>query len=74
MTRTQSILESKAPSDKRRAETLLSVVPPVVDTICYRAKQCVERCLKAFLTLVDRHVERTHNALPRAEIEKWGAT
>ena len=43
---------------------MLSVVPPVVDTSCYHAQQCVEKCLKAFLTAADRHVERTHS-LPR---------
>lgn len=55
---------SKAANDLRTAETMLSVVPPVVDTSCYHAQQCAEKCLKAFLTAADRHVERTHS-LPR---------
>ena len=55
---------AKAANDLRTAETMLSVVPPVVDTSCYHAQQCVEKCLKAFLTAADRHVERTHS-LPR---------
>ena len=64
---------AKAANDLRTAETMLSVVPPVVDTSCYHAQQCTEKCLKAFLTAVDRHVERTHS-LPRlvelcAEVE-----
>jgi HEPN domain-containing protein len=64
---------AKAANDLRTAETMLSVVPPVVDTSCYHAQQCVEKCLKAFLTAADRHVERTHS-LPRlvelcAEVE-----
>ena len=55
---------AKAANDLRTAETMLSVVPPVVDTSCYHAQQCVGKCLKAFLTAADRHVERTHS-LPR---------
>ena len=64
---------AKAANDLRTAETMVSLVPPVVDTSCYHAQQCVEKCLKAFLTAADRHVERTHS-LPRlvelcAEVE-----
>ena len=55
---------AKAANDLRTAETMVSLVPPVVDTSCYHAQQCVEKCLKAFLTAADRHVERTHG-LPR---------
>lgn len=55
---------AKAANDLRTAETMISVVPPVVDTTCYHAQQCVEKCLEAFLTATDRHVERTHS-LPR---------
>ena len=55
---------AKAANDLRTAETMVSLVPPVVDTSCYHAQQCVEKCLKAFLTAADRHVERTHS-LPR---------
>lgn len=64
---------AKAANDLRTAETMVALVPPVVDTTCYHAQQCVEKCLKAFLTAVDRHVERIHS-LPRlvelcAEVE-----
>ncbi len=64
---------AKAANDLRTAETMVSLVPPVVDTSCYHAQQCVEKCLKAFLTAAGRHVERTHS-LPRlvelcAEVE-----
>jgi HEPN domain-containing protein len=55
---------AKAANDLRTAETMVALVPPVVDTSCYHAQQCVEKCLKAFLTAADRHVERTHS-LPR---------
>ncbi len=55
---------AKAANDLKTAETMISIVPPVVDTTCYHAQQCVEKCLKAFLTAADRHVEKTHS-LPR---------
>ena len=72
---------AKAANDLVTAETMISTVPPVVDTACFHAQQCVEKCLKAFLTAVDRHVEKTHS-LPRliglcAEVdpafEAWAA-
>ena len=55
---------AKASNDLRTAETMISTVPPVVDITCYHSQQCVEKCLKAFLTSVGRHVEKTHS-LPR---------
>lgn len=54
----------KAANDLRTGETMVSVEPPVVDTACFHAQQCVEKCLKAFLTFAERHVEKTHS-LPR---------
>ena len=54
----------KAANDLRTAETMLSVSPPVTDTSCYHAQQCVEKALKACLTQAGRHVEKTHS-LPR---------
>ena len=55
---------AKAANDLRTAETMISVMPPVTDTACFHAQQCMEKGLKAYLTAVDRHVERTHH-LPR---------
>jgi len=54
----------KAGNDLRTGRTMLSVDPPVVDIACFHAQQCVEKGLKAFLTLAQRHVEKTHS-LPR---------
>ena len=54
----------KAANDLRTGETMVSVDPAVTDTACFHAQQCVEKCLKAFLTFAQRHVEKTHS-LPR---------
>jgi HEPN domain-containing protein len=43
---------------------MLSAAPPVTDTACFHAQQCVEKCLKAFLTAKGKHIEKTHS-LPR---------
>lgn len=55
---------AKAEHDLTTAQTMLSVDPPVTDTACFHAQQCVEKCLKAFLVAVGIQVERTHY-LPR---------
>ena len=39
----------KADNDLVTARTMLGVDPPVTDTACFHAQQCVEKCLKAFL-------------------------
>lgn len=54
----------KARNDLRTAESVLRVSPPIADTACFHAQQCVEKMLKAVLTAKGRHVERTHS-LPR---------
>lgn len=54
----------KAAHDLTTAQTMLSVDPPVTDTACFHAQQCVEKCLKAYLVATGVHVERTHY-LPR---------
>lgn len=54
----------KADHDLITAKTTLSTDPPVTDTPCFHAQQCVEKCLKAFLVFADIHVEKTHY-LPR---------
>ena len=33
----------------------------MTDTVCFHAQQCVEKALKAYLTLADIHIERTHH-------------
>ena len=36
--------------------------------VCFHAQQCVEKSLKAFLTSVDRHVEKTHDLTKLVEL------
>jgi HEPN domain-containing protein len=55
---------AKASNDLTTARTMLTTNPPVTDTACFHAQQCVEKCLKAFLVFAGIHVERTHY-LPR---------
>ena len=55
---------AKARNDLITARTMLITTPPVTDTACFHAQQCVEKCLKAFLVSADVHVEKTHY-LPR---------
>jgi len=54
----------KADHDLFTAKTMLATDPPVTDTACFHAQQCVEKCLKAFLVFAGTHVEKTHY-LPR---------
>lgn len=59
---------AKADNDLRTAETMLSIEQPVTDTACFHTHQCAEKCLKAFLTSTDVHVERTHDLVRLVEI------
>ncbi|MBI1822767.1 MAG: HEPN domain-containing protein [Nitrospirae bacterium] len=54
----------KSGNDLKTAQTMLTTDPPITDTVCFHAQQCAEKSLKAFLTSVDVHVEKTH-FLPR---------
>ncbi len=51
----------KAEHDLITAKVVLENKPDVTDTVCFHAQQCVEKALKAYLTLVDIHVEKTHH-------------
>ena len=54
----------KAEHDLTTAQTMLTTDPPITDTTCFYAQQCVEKCLKAVLVFAGIHVEKTHY-LPR---------
>lgn len=54
----------KAEHDLSTAHAVLSADPPITDTACFHAQQCVEKCLKAYLVAIGVQTERTHY-LPR---------
>jgi HEPN domain-containing protein len=51
----------KAEHDLITAKVVLENQPGVTDTVCFHAQQCVEKALKAYLTMADIHVEKTHH-------------
>jgi len=51
----------KARNDYQTAQTMLKIDPTVTDIVCFHAQQCAEKCLKAYLTHADQHIERTHD-------------
>lgn len=51
----------KAEHDLTTASVVLENKPEVTDTVCFHAQQCVEKALKAYLTLAGVHVEKTHH-------------
>lgn len=51
----------KAEHDLTTASVVLENKPDVTDTVCFHAQQCVEKALKAYLTLAGVHVEKTHH-------------
>jgi HEPN domain-containing protein len=51
----------KAEHDLTPASVVLDNKPEVTDTVCFHAQQCVEKALKAYLTLAGVHVEKTHH-------------
>ncbi|HET9209307.1 MAG TPA: HEPN domain-containing protein [Thermoanaerobaculia bacterium] len=53
----------KAEHDLVTASVVLENKPDVTDTVCFHAQQCVEKALKAYLTLAGVHVEKTHHLL-----------
>ena len=68
---TRAVVErwlSKAWNDLRTAQTMLAVAAPPSETVCFHAQQCVEKCLKAFLTAANRHVEKTHDLTRLVEL------
>jgi len=52
---------AKAEHDLTTARVVLEHEPEVTDTVCFYAQQCVEKALKAYLTLANVHVEKTHH-------------
>ncbi len=53
----------KAEHDYRSAINDLKDEPPITDTACFHALQCIEKSLKAFLIFNDYHIEKTHDII-----------
>lgn len=51
----------KAEQDLRSAELLLNAAEPVLDIAIYHTQQCAEKSLKAYLSLKECMIDRTHN-------------
>jgi HEPN domain-containing protein len=51
----------KADHDLLTAQTMIGSETPPTDVICFHCQQCAEKMLKAFLVLLDIHVEKTHD-------------
>ncbi len=51
----------KAENDLKAAQIIAQVSDSPTDTVCFHAQQCAEKYLKAFLTLHDVFVAKTHD-------------
>ncbi|HEX3043498.1 MAG TPA: HEPN domain-containing protein [Bacillota bacterium] len=54
---------TKAKNDLKTAERVIDSEDPLPDIACYHAQQCVEKCLKGFLTSQDVVIEKTHDLI-----------
>lgn len=59
-----------ADGDLKTAEDELNMQEPFTNTICFHAQQCVEKFLKAFLTLIGQPFGKTHDIAELIEISK----
>jgi len=50
----------KTDEDRQAMERLMEG-NPILEMACFHAQQCVEKALKGFLTVHDRHLEKTHD-------------
>jgi len=51
----------RAQRDLDAARTLAGADPPQLDSAVYHCQQAAEKAVKGFLTLHDRHVDKTHD-------------
>jgi HEPN domain-containing protein len=59
-----------ADGDLKTAEDELRMKEAVTNAICFHAQQCVEKCLKAYLTLVNQPFGKTHDIAELVELAK----
>ncbi|MDI6734650.1 MAG: HEPN domain-containing protein [bacterium] len=60
----------RAESDIKTAKDEINTAEPATDTICFHAQQCVEKYLKSYLTLHQKHFMKTHNIAKLIELCK----
>ncbi|MGC9070914.1 MAG: HEPN domain-containing protein, partial [Elusimicrobiales bacterium] len=60
----------KAENDLKTAKDEMAVHNPATDTICFHAKQCVEKYLKAYLVFHQKYFRKTHNIAELIELCK----
>jgi HEPN domain-containing protein len=59
-----------ADGDLKTAEDELRMKEAVTNAICFHAQQCVEKCLKAYLTSVNQPFGKTHDIAELVELAK----
>jgi len=59
-----------ANGDLKTAEDELNMQNPVTNTVCFHAQQCIEKYLKAFLTLIGQPFGKTHDIAELIELSK----
>jgi len=59
----------KAENDLKIAIDELQTENPANDMVCFHLQQCVEKYLKAFLTLHNQHFRKTHDIAELIELQ-----
>lgn len=59
-----------ADGDLKTAEDELNAQNPFTNTVCFHSQQCVEKYLKAFLTLMGQPFGKTHDIAELIELSK----
>lgn len=61
---------ARANNDLKTAKDEMDTENPTTDTICFHAQQCVEKYLKAYLVLHQKHFRKIHNIAKLIELCK----
>lgn len=51
----------KANNDLQTSKRVIAGDNPILDTACFHAQQCAEKCFKAYLAAIGVHIEKTHD-------------
>jgi len=60
----------KAENDLKTAKDEIDTQNPATDAVCFHSQQCVEKYLKAYLILHQKHFKKTHNVAKLVELCK----